>query len=150
LKEYKINTINLNGKRASLSFRIKGEKGEWKMAPPIVEVSKIDKGKPVLIDGEHRFVLAKELNRKVRVIWISNLSSKYPRVAKPVTWEEVKEYRVVPGFSQKRDYRFPKLNKFPDISSFSEVKVTEDNFRYFFYRDLSPICTTKVRPIKDQ
>lgn len=145
LSEHKLNSLDLNGHLASIDFEVKGERGIWLMSPPIVEISLHDGGKPVLVDGEHRFVMARKLGQKVRVILISNVARQCPVVATPIEWSDVVEYDQVPDLSLKRDYRFDKLADFPDISSFSQAKITEKNFRYFFYRNLEPVCTTAIR-----
>ncbi len=145
LRDHQINTFDQDGGMPDITFHVEREKGEWSMAPPIVEVSKADDGKPLLLDGEHRFMLAKKLKRKIRVVWIENVPAQYPVVALPVRWQDVKVYDQVPPLAQKRMFRFKDLQHFPDISSFSRVNVTEKNFHYFFYRDLSPVCTTGIR-----
>ena len=145
LKEHKINTLDLDGKSPEISFTVSGERGIWSMAPPIVEVSARDGGVPLLVDGEHRFLLAKSLGLPIRVVWIEQIPEYFPTVAKPVTWDEVVTYESVPPLAKKRHFRFPSLKSFPDISVFSKEKITVDNFQYFFYRDLSPVCTSGIR-----
>jgi len=145
LKQRKIDTLDLNGKRGGLVFRLKGEKKEWKMVPPIVEISKIDGGVPVLLDGQHRFLLAKKLGLPIRVVWIEKVLEDVPVIAKPVEWTRVKKLTKVPEVVEKRDFRYKRLKDFPDISRFSKVKITEKNRRYFFYRDLNEITSSAVR-----
>ncbi len=142
-----IDTLNLAGKNSDIKYVVKNERIEWLMSPPIVEESNIDKGKAILIDGEHRFLLAKELKQKIRVVWISKVPKIYPSVALPLSWKDVEMHETVPTLKYKREYRFKKLENFPDISSFSKTIINEKNFLYFFYRDLSPVCTTGIRPI---
>lgn len=144
-QKYKINTLNLDGDRPNLTFQVTGEKGEWSISPPIVEVSVADGGKQVLLDGEHRFMLARKLDQKIRVVWIENVPKEYPPVSYPITWKEVKTYYKVPKLTSKKNYRFKSLSEFPDISTFSRIQIAEQDCRYFFYRDLTNICTSSIR-----
>lgn len=144
-KDHGIDTFDQDGDTPDISFRVEGEKGHWKMAPPIVEVSDVDGGKPILVDGEHRFMLARELGKPVRVVWVTRVSTDYPIMACPVAWRDIKICDTVPNITHKRKYRFPTLDSFPDIGSFSKVKITKNNYRYYFYRDLNPVCTTGIR-----
>jgi hypothetical protein len=146
LKKHNLDTLDLGGDHTSLVFSVAGEEGEWVLSPPIVEESPID-GKPILLDGEHRFLMAKELNLPVRVAWIRNVPAEFPVVALPIQWNEVKKYETVPPLSEKRVYRYPRLEDFPDISQFSKAHITPENFLYFFYRDLTPVCTSSVRKV---
>lgn len=144
LIEQDIDLLDLRDNHTHVGFTVSGESGEWYMSPPIVEFSVADQ-KPVLLDGEHRFFMAQQLQLPIRVVWIEQVPDQVPVVGKPIPWKEVKQYDVVPDVSQKRSYRFPTLSEFPDISSFSAVHVTPENYLYFFYRDLSPVCTSAVR-----
>ncbi len=145
MKEHGIDTFDQDNDTPDISYRIEGEKIDWKMAPPIVEVSDVDGGKPILVDGEHRFMIARDVGEPIRVVWITRISTDYPVVAYPVSWDEVRSYDVVPDASHKRKYRYLTLDSFPDVGSFSKVKITKNNCRYFFYRDLNPVCTTGIR-----
>ncbi len=145
-QEHNLNTLHQEDERLRILFTLEGSADEWALIPPIVEESKLD-GKPLLVDGEHRFFLAKELGVPIRVIWISHVPTHYPVVATPISWSEVKEYAAVPPLAEKRDYRYPTLADFPDISPFSAAQVTADNYLYFFFRDLSPVCTSGVRRV---
>jgi hypothetical protein len=143
--KYQLNTLDLPPESRHVLFNVEGESGNWLIAPPIVEESSVDGGIPVLIDGEHRFLLAHELQQPIGVIWISQVPTQFPTVAYPVEWSEVKIYDQVPSLVEKRKYRYPQLSDFPDISSFSQQPVAEDNYLYFFYRNLNPLCNTGVR-----
>ncbi|MFC1646715.1 hypothetical protein ACFL1A_00380 [Patescibacteria group bacterium] len=148
IDEHNIDTLDQDGNKPDFTFSIKGEKGLWTMAPPIVEVSKIDGNIPILLDGEHRFQMARLERSTVRVIWIEDVSRRYPVVGKPAQWDEVKIYKEVPKLLKKRHFRFNDLSEFPNVSSYSSVKVDKDNFRYFFYRNLNSICTSGIREPK--
>lgn len=145
IRQAKIDTLDLHGKRGGIRYRVGADSEIWEMVPPIVEVSDIDGGVPVLLDGEHRFMLARELGQKVRVIWIEQVDKRAPTMAKPIEWGEVSVHNEVPPLINKRDYRYPTLGSFPDISGLSRVPVTEENYLYFFYRDLSGVCSSGVR-----
>ena len=145
LEEHQIDTLDLNGRRGGLIYRVNKVKEKWLMAPPIVEVSRVDGGVPVLVDGQHRFMLAKELGLSIRVIWIDKVMPKVPVIAKPVEWSQVKILAKVPELIEKRDFRYRSLSEFPDVVSFSNKKVTKKNFFYFFYRDLNKITSSAVR-----
>lgn len=146
MEEHKIDTLDLNGKKGGVFFEVEGEEGEWLMSPPVVEISAADDNKPVLVDGEHRFMLAREYGQKVRVIWIEGVPEHVPVVALPIAWNEVEIFDEVPPLTQKRDFRYESLADFPDISGFSDVPLNEENFHYFFYRDLSGVCSSGIRP----
>ena len=57
---------------------------------------------------------------------------RYPLLPLPATWDEV-------HVLCKRRFRFDSLEDFPDVSSLSSVEVGEDNYRYFFYRDMQTL-----------
>ena len=142
-----IDTLDLGDKNSDIKYVVGNERDEWLMSPPIVEESEMDGGKAILIDGEHRFLLARELKQKVRVAWIRKVPRIYPPVAIPLSWKDIALHETVPTLKYKREYRYRRLEDFPDISSFSKVPVNSSNFRYFFYRDLSPVCTSGIRPV---
>ncbi|MBI2122285.1 MAG: hypothetical protein HYT98_04155 [Candidatus Sungbacteria bacterium] len=101
-----------------IHYRVDG--GElWGMAPPVVEiheefisitsrrqkdVSELRVRVALLEDGEHRAWCAMKLHTTLRCILISDTdSAKYPFVAYPVSWADVKVCDAVP--SRKRYYR---------------------------------------------
>jgi hypothetical protein len=145
LREHQIDTLDLDGKRGGLVYRVNSDKKKWLMAPPIVEVSQVDGGVPVLVDGQHRFLVAKKLGLGIRVIWIDEVMPKVPLIAKPVEWSQMKILTKVPELTKKRDFRYKWLSEVPDISSFSNKKPTKKNLYYFFYRDLNKITSSAVR-----
>lgn len=125
-----INSLQLTPEVSDITFKVEGEMGMWLLSPPIVEESINDGNKLVLTDGEHRLMLARKLGQKVRVVVIKGVVEAIPPVAFPVEWSEVVTYDQVPEAAKKRNYRF-----------------TDEAKRYFFYRDLSPVATTAVRPV---
>lgn len=65
--------------------------GDITIAPPIVELSD---GVPAIVDGIHRFCLARELGRSIQCIYIEG--AKIPLISYPVEWSSVVEYDVAP------------------------------------------------------
>lgn len=145
LKLFEIDTLDQDHTTPHITFQIGGESGIWNISPPIVEVSPHDGNRPVLVDGEHRFLLSRDLGKPIRVIWIDRIPKKYPTVALPVKWTDIVIYQETPPTSKKRIYRYQSVSEFPDIGKYSDVKITSDNFRYFFYRDFNPLSTTFIR-----
>jgi hypothetical protein len=81
---------------------------------------------------------------KIRAVVISDVPEHLPLVPLPLTWDDVDEFDEPP--TKKRDYRFPDLKSFPDISRFSSIEVTTDEqCRYFFYRDFEPLGSSGIR-----
>lgn len=141
----KIDTLDLNGSRGGLRFGVEGEKGEWLMVPPIVEVSHADGDVPVLVDGEHRFMLARELGQKIRVIWIEGVPEALPVIAKPIKWDEVRLVEEIPKIEDKREFRFKSPKEYPNLTEYTKIAITDKNFRYFLYRDYSQVASSGVR-----
>ncbi len=118
------------------------------MAPPIVEVYDEPGIGPVraLVDGLHRVLLARE--RGLDAIWaveISDIPPAMPLVPLPLTWADVTLCDEVPSLHAKRRFRFPTRASFPDLSRLSSVPITDKNFMYFFYRDLSFLGSEGIR-----
>lgn len=143
--EHQIDIFDLNGGEPTVSFTVSGEEGEWLMSPPIVEVSAADNGQYVLLDGEHRFYYGRQLGKPIRVVLVEGVPEHLPVVALPIDWSDVTEYQEVPPVTEKRVFRFPDLDSFPDVSSFSKTKLDEQSFRYFFYRDISQVSSSGIR-----
>lgn len=138
-----------------LEFEIEGKR--VRMSPPIVEVYTETQGRfsgqkvHALVDGEHRFILAEEEGVKgVMAVVISGAPEHLPLVSIPLSWEEVRRVEEVPPTAQKRLYRFPTLESFPDVLTFSRVPITQENFLYFFYRDLSTLGSSGIRKPQSQ
>lgn len=117
------------------------------IAPPLVEeyVEKeaFSSPRPVagLVDGLHRCMAVRRggLGR-IRAIVASGVP--YPLVPLPAEWRKVKVVR-------KRNYRYNSLEEFPDVSELSKVEINEENFRYFFYRDLSRLGSRGERTFRE-
>jgi len=94
-----------------------------------------------LVDGLHRCKAARRTGvRQIRVLVASDVP--YPLVPLPATWPDVQVVR-------KRNYRYNSLEEFPDISELSKVEINEENFRYFFYRDLGKLGSLGERTFRE-
>ncbi len=141
LARYASDLLYLSG---IVEFEIDGE--NHLISPPLVEKSKIDDGKNLLVDGIHRHLLAREVGFPgVRSIVISETPDHFPLVPLPLEWDDVEIFSSVPKETAKRHFRFSERDSFPDISPFSDVKVNDDNYLYFFYRDLSRLGSSGIR-----
>lgn len=141
LANYALELLDLSG---IIEFRT--EDGDHLISPSLVEISKPDGNKALLVDGINRFSLAKELGiPKVRSIVVSEVPGHFPLVPLPLEWSDVKIVDEVPSLTEKRRFRFPDLDKFPDVSKFSKVEINKDIFHYFFYRDLDILGSSGVR-----
>ena len=124
-----------------LRFRYNSERIQT-IAPPVVEdyVDTACSGSPRLmglVDGLHRCFAARESGlTRARAIVASDVP--YPLVPLPVNWADVRTYvdRDPPPSSLKRRFRYQTLADFPLESYETSTTVTEDNFQYFFYRDV--------------
>lgn len=145
LTRYAFDLLDLSG--VIEFFVLEGkERREYLISPPLIEVSDIDNGRLLLVDGIHRFWLTRELGiKKLRVILISGIPRHLPVMALPLEWKEVRQYKIVPPHAKKRAVRYSSLEFFPDISWFFPGSVTEENYRYFFFRDLSPLGSRGIR-----
>lgn len=144
-EQHQIDIFNLPQQQPTVVFEISDEQGQWLISPPIVEVSSADQNRRVLLDGEHRFYYARQLGLPVTAVVVENVHPRLPVVGLPLEWDQVSEFAQTPPIDQKRHFRFPTLDSFPDVSDLTSVKITAENFHYFFYRDLSTVCSTGVR-----
>lgn len=128
--------------RGLLRVRLDGE--DAAVAPPIIEVlppSDLVRtgGRNLgLVDGMHRVMALRSLGYDaIRVVVIADVS--LPLVPLPVTWEQVREYPQAspPSEDEKRDFRYPRLADVPVAEYAVEGLVTEQNFRYYFFRNLT-------------
>jgi hypothetical protein len=106
---------------------------------------------PLLVDGLHRVWVARELGRtELPCAVIRHVE--VPLVPLPVTWEEVRVYPVgqYPVEQDKRDYRFSDEASLRVAVPASSSKITEQNFRYFLYRDLDELGSSGIRPPRPQ
>jgi hypothetical protein len=114
------------------------------IAPPVIEEWP-DEGH-LIVDGLHRFWLARKYGiHLVTCVLIRKVS--LPLVPLPAQWDEIQEY--APGHYplEKRNYRF---NKTSDIAPADQAQtwgVDEQNVRYFFFRDLSPLGSSGIRQL---
>lgn len=106
------------------------------ISPPIIEYSDADK-KNIIVDGIHRFYLARQLGHWVSTIYIQKVNEFYPVIGMPVEWNDVIEYSEPPQEVQNRR----RLRE--GIENKSEILRK-------FYRDYSVIGSTGRRPILGQ
>lgn len=111
---------------------------------PIVEYW--DREGLLLVDGLHRVWAARENGRtELMCAVISDVAA--PLVPLPVTWEEVRVY----GSGQRPAERYKRAYRFSDAASLRSAfpliadKVTDENFRYFLYRDLDELGSSGIR-----
>ena len=142
--DYMLSLFDLIG-----MFQYKQNGDSFCISPPIVETYyEPTEGATVtaIVDGLHRLWLARELGlEEVWVIEVSNVPEKFPLVPLPLHWHDVRMVDSVPETSNKRRFRFPSIEDFPDISNLSQVPVTSKNYRYFFYRDLASLGSSGIR-----
>jgi hypothetical protein len=101
--------------------------GDQIIGPPIVEWSEQD-GVPVIVDGIHRFWLARLLDVKVNSIYVKNVDPNYPVTSYPVNWDEVIVRKEWPE----------------DINVRRDLRV-DQNLTNKFYRDFSILGSTGRR-----
>jgi hypothetical protein len=121
----------------------------WRIAPVIIETAydpSLGQSVSAIVDGLHRVWLAREQGRTmITVVEITEIPAQFPLVPLPLQWSDLSVVERVPANEQKRRFRFPTLSSFPDISAFSDAPVTDENYLYFFYRDLSLLGSGGVR-----
>lgn len=141
LVNYALDLLDLSG-----VIEFKTSDGDHLISPSLVEISKPDKNKMLLVDGINRFSLARRLGMStVRSVLVSGVPDHFPLVPLPIEWSEVKILDKVPPLTEKRRFRFSSLDKFPDVSKFSNVEINESIFRYFFYRDFEMLGSSGIR-----
>lgn len=98
----------------------------------------------LIVDGLHRIWLARRHGiKRVSCVFIRNVSM--PLVPLPVRWDEIQEYS--PGHlpPEKHAYRFQSFSDVVSVDRAGEWGVTEQNFRYFFFRDFARLGSSGVR-----
>lgn len=120
------------------------QRGELFIGPPVVEryTETAREGHPLvngILDGLHRCSVALEVGLDaVRVALVSGVP--YPPLPLPVDWNEIKVVETTPATERKRRLRYATANDYPDQEIFkTSVDITETNFSYFLYRDLTPL-----------
>lgn len=140
LTEHMVDIFDLRG---SIEFSVGGT--ERLISPPLVEISEADEGAPVLVDGLHRFWLAREEEIPIRVIFVSGVPRKLPVTCYPVGWDEVRVYDSVPEWALKRRYRFNTLAEVPSIPGLFLDRDADP--RYVLYRELIGLGSGLVRSV---
>lgn len=80
----------------------------------------------LLIDGIHRFWLARELDLSVSVVLVSDAPSEFPYRAYPCDWDVVRVTDVVPSSDKKRFYRFPE--RYQHVRPLDSLRGIRPNF----------------------
>lgn len=114
------------------------------VGPPVVEVT--DDGQNLLVDGAHRVWTARsEGVTEINCVTIRQVS--LPLVTLPCDWKEVVSYAPgsVPAEEDKRHFRYQHPDEVRREYSGNSELVTDENFRYFFFRDLRFLGSSGVR-----
>ncbi|SRR6266851_2334303 len=147
LLDYELSLFDLTG---IIEYNQNGD--TFLLSPPIVETYYEAQERSIVtavVDGLHRIWLARELGLKeIWVIEISNIPDKFPLVPLPLKWDDVRMFDTVPPTYEKRRFRFPTIESFPDVSGLTKAPITPENFLYFFYRDLSSLGSSGIRSTK--
>jgi len=120
------------------------------IAPPVVEEYVEDKGQfrgeriRGLVDGLHRCFSARESGvRRARALLVSGIQ--HPLVPVAVDWGDVSIF-------DKRRYRYESRQQFldecADAYSISDSQAAEDDYQYFFYRDLRALGSRGERTFR--
>jgi len=130
-----VNRIRKEGERQGIDIlqleEITEINGET-IAPPVVEN---DGEEDCIVDGLHRFTIAKVKGKKVKAIYINGVPEDRPIIGKPVSWDKVIWQRKKPENPEElRDLR---------------VEDTPEELRKC-YRDLSVLGSNGRRPRKGQ
>ena len=120
LMEQGIDTLFLQGEEAALE--LKNEKDEiWSLFPPVIELATervkyqsregekqyddtVEIKVPIINDGLHRVMLAKELGSKVNVLYISWINQDFPFYAHANNWNQVEVVDEIPQQAGKKYY----------------------------------------------
>ena len=115
------------------------------VAPPIIEEWPSE-GR-LIVDGLHRLWLARELGvKRVSCVFIRNVT--VPLVPLPVRWDQILVYAPgqYPAEAEKRCYRFDSYAAaIATVNQATDWGVTAENYRYFFFRDFSPLGSSGIR-----
>jgi|SRR5579862_1143291 len=118
---------------------------ERPIACPIIELWE---GEGLLVvDGLHRVWAAREKGRsEMTCAVIRNV--KIPLVPLPVTWRDVRVFPPgqFPSNAEKREYRFADADTLRVAEPSLAAKVTDENARYFLYRNLDELGSSGIRP----
>jgi hypothetical protein len=136
---------------------------EWgdqviRLGPPIVERYIERQGNMVgdtwaLVDGLHRCLAAQQIGLShLRVAVLSDVPASYPLVPLPLSWNEVNIVGEVPSLGEKRRFRFSNrgdlrvlFDSYPDVYSNSPRPRTDEEAKYYTYRDYSELGSSGIR-----
>lgn len=124
--------------------------GIQSIAPPVVEsyVETAYPGEPTrvlgILDGLHRCTLARDSGmQSVKVVCVSDVP--YPPLPISVDWDAIRQYDKTPPTDKRRVFRYPTLRHFPRFSYAVQRPRTDEEARYYFYRELDSIGSTGQR-----
>lgn len=109
LAEHNLDLFSLDG---FVNYVTNESDTKYNLLPIIIEYQKEKDGRinPIILDGIHRVILAREKNlKKIQVIKIAKVSKDFPHpaYANPKGWKDVKLMKVAPSKRDKRHWRFP-------------------------------------------
>jgi len=94
------------------------------LTPPIIEESIEPDGNKIQLinDGMHRIYTARKLGKKINVVLVRNVPTKFPYYAYPLKneWDDVRELPEIPNNFIKKEYR-DKKNYKALFRNFNEV-----------------------------
>jgi len=113
------------------------------LASPIVEEWD---GALLLVDGLHRVWTAR--GRHLGTVTCAVLRGlDVPLMTLPASWDDIRVFPSGqrPNASEKRNYRFTDIDALKAAYPTHADKMTAENYRYFFYRDLEELGSDGVR-----
>ena len=114
------------------------------IAPPVVEVWEGEGH--LLVDGLHRVWLARTQGRcSITCVMLRGVT--VPLVPLSASWEDIRVFPEGerPTEAQKRNYRFADPEAVRNVRDVIRDGVTEDNFRYYLFRDLNALGSSGIR-----
>lgn len=121
--DFNIDLFDLDG---SINYFTNESDSLYNLLPIIIEYQREKDGSinPMILDGVHRFLLAKRKNlKKIKAIKISNADKLYPvfGYVNPNGWYDVKPVESVPEKKYKRLWRFPVDEAYKYYRNFNSV-----------------------------
>ncbi|MBI2027996.1 MAG: hypothetical protein HYT07_00160 [Candidatus Levybacteria bacterium] len=109
LKKANFDLFKLDG---FIEYRTNESDTTYDLMPIVIEYQSEKDGSinPIIVDGIHRVILARNQNlKKIQVVKISNVHKDYPYpgYVNPKGWRQVKPMLVAPEPKYKRPWRFP-------------------------------------------
>ena len=113
------------------------------LAAPIVEEWD---GALLLVDGLHRIWTARSLGLAAVTCAVVRCLE-VPLMTLPASWNDIRVFPQgqVPSPNEKRNYRFTDMDSLKEAAPKHANRVTAENYRYFFYRNLEELGSGGVR-----